>query len=93
MADQLSETEAHLAKLQKSKKILGWNITELQNKINTGKEMLLDHPYDEALEHEVADDNRRWRTDLYELEKKRKEIDNQIVQVMDEIKRLRLRNN
>lgn len=93
MADQLAETEAHLAKLHTAKKIVVSNIVELQNKIDSGKEMLLDHPRDESLRREVSEDNRRWRSELQGLEAKRAEIDSLILRFMDEVKRLRLRNN
>lgn len=93
MADQLTETEAHLEKLKMAKRVVVDSITELTNKIRTSKEMRLDHPYDQALEIEVSGDTGRWRAELTKLEKKRAEIDNLIVQFMDEVKRLRLRNN
>lgn len=93
MADQLTETEAHLAKLKMAKQMVVEDMTQLANKIATSKEMRLDHPSDIALEIEMSDDVGRWRAEFRKLEKKREEIDKLIVQYMDEVKRLKLRNN
>ena len=92
MADQLTDTERILAKLKMAKQIVVEDMETAQSKLRNAamdSEFFVGDPFDSPIKRR----GQEAKSKLASLEKKREEIDKLIVQYMDEVKRLRLRNN